>query len=278
MSPYGRLLFSYNGISPSVLSQWAQQGNPAQLLASSLDVSSGTLELAPTAIYGESFSVNTLDVWGNYRSVYNPEHPFQLNQTPPPETLDWMVLDAPNSLQYNALDQNDLSSTSGGSYAWQAWGPSFNGLHMMLGWHNYNVAGLIYQTVAVFADYMQGSGPTLTGLLGGQVNPVPQCVLKAWMLTWEDEANSDVYNGINSFPNGGLGGAGVFVSSLNEVPAAMGPFINVKGARVFDATDFFPNPILGSTGISIPPNTENGWWYTYTKFVNTTFHPAHGGQ
>jgi hypothetical protein len=292
---WGGLGFTYNGIPNSLM--FSLFNNVDGLIANN-NAPMLTLQLDPTYegvfsydvscllcgdTWTETSTLNTLS-WGN-----SPGSGFNT------QILNWMLFDAPNVLQYNANNPGDLTSLSGGFYPWQRWGPAFNGLHMMLGWHNTPAAG--YDTAGYFATLMTASG-TFNPFNDEVVSTCPPVlsIVQAWMDATTETIDENTTSPGWFNPFGVFGGPSVPPAIAQEVPAAMGPidgtvlqpFNNL--AAISDFNDYYPNVQLtpqtiinlncnanpsgaGTSGVSIPTSSITGWWYMFFSGPNVVGTP-----
>jgi hypothetical protein len=158
----------------------------------------------------------------------------------PNDNLLWLCTYSCKVLTYNGGLGEDFDSSppsaSSGPYAWQRWGPAFNGLHILLGWHNY----------ADFPPAPYFPGDFAANMLGLNIFNIPLIQPQTILQAWTGAALTDV------------GGA---------IPAAMGP---LGPGGVCDSGDYYSGK--GSMGLTIPPPStppspfqRTGWWYVNTQ-------------
>jgi Family of unknown function (DUF6345)/Putative Ig domain len=168
------------------------------------------------------------------------------NLTSPGDSLFWLIFESCEVMTYNqnTSDFDTQPPNSSGFYAWEQWGPQFNGLHSMLGYDT--IAYTPANTPAVFADIMlNGWNPAK------RPNPKPLTLTKAWILANRQTQTLKAPDGMGNY--------------FNVSAAAMGP-VGTNG--VSDFHDYFPGK--GNMGPSIPPSQLTGWWYLNTIVGHTT--------
>jgi hypothetical protein len=180
-----------------------------------------------TATYGEgndgngdnyNFQMEFTNAWGNQG---------------PNDELNWLAMYCCSLLQYNHTNLNDTSPPSqtgiaNGVYAWQRWGPAFNGLHILMG----------YETEVSYPSGTLGSFAfDMLGLPLLHLNSLP--IAKAWIE------------------------AGYATQGNRTVPAAMG---TIGPSGCLDYNDYYPGYApsgAANMGPSIPAYLFKGYWYMY---------------
>jgi uncharacterized repeat protein (TIGR03803 family) len=271
------------GTPTSISFSWPGPFDPEGYIASTWnELSVPSTPLQPGSPYQADFNFWVDPFFGF--SLGNEDYS-KLNLSWGPEgkgILDWLVLDAPYVLQFDAGDFLNFPTPShpygnnganGAYYAfWQRWGPACNGLHSILGWDNQNESGV--GTPAALADYMLGSTAEAYTVLGYVPYSIqPQTILQSWFAGVEGVKDSGQ---LNPPIDGGYGPNPANATLQGSVPVAMGPAgpqDPMTGLPVMDLWDYYPG--FGNMGVDISRSQVSGYWFAYTQYnmVNATIFP-----